>query len=81
MRHQAKLKQPRYRLQAKTINKLVDCIERDSIRWNCSKSWIIATALAAFYGIDIAKPYEADKLKKSEAVKSSKVLINFKRRA
>jgi len=35
-----------------------DCIKRDAIRWNCSQSWIIHTALAAFYDVDIITPFQ-----------------------
>ena len=38
-------------------------VERDAIRWDCSRSWIVATALAAFYGVDIMKPFEVKKRK------------------
>lgn len=34
-------------------------VQRDAMRWDCSRSWIIATALAAFYGVDIVIPQEA----------------------
>lgn len=75
MRRQPRIKQRRHPLQAKTVTKLLDCIERDSMRWNCSKSWIIATALAAFYGVDIVKPYEIKNKKIKPAV------IKFRKRA
>lgn len=45
--------------------KIQDAVERDAIRWDASRSWIISTALAAFYGIDIMMPYEAKKKKRA----------------
>jgi hypothetical protein len=74
MRTQPRTKLKRYRLQSKTIEKITNAIERDSMRWNCSKSWIIATALAAFYGIDIIKPYEAN-------TQAEGRMIRFRKRA
>ena len=41
-------------------------VERDARRWECSRSWIIATALAAFYDIDIVKPDEVPAKKASK---------------
>ena len=35
---------------------LQSAIDNDCIRWKCSESWIVATALAAFYGVDIIRP-------------------------
>jgi hypothetical protein len=72
MKYQPRTRQKKYALQAGTITKITDAVERDSIRWNCSKSWIIATALAAFYGIDIIRPFETKS-------KQSRVLIDLKR--
>jgi hypothetical protein len=40
--------------------------ERDAIRWKCSLSWIAHTALAAFYDIDIVRPSEAKRKRKSK---------------
>lgn len=42
----------------------LNAIERDALRWDCSMSWIQATALAAFYNIDILKPATVYKRKK-----------------
>lgn len=36
-------------------------VESDAIRWNCSYGWIVSSALAAFYGIDILRPNEGRK--------------------
>lgn len=74
MRRQPRIKLKRRQIQAKTVEKIRDAIERDSMRWNCSKSWIIATALAAFYGIDIIKPYEAN-------TQAEGRMIRFRKRA
>ncbi len=66
MRIQPKSKRPKKRLDASILKEIREAVERDAIRWNCSKSWIVATALAAFYGIDIMKPYQ-DKRKRRAA--------------
>ena len=60
MRHQPRLKRKvrSHRLKTSTVTEIDNAVSRDMMRWNCSKSWIIATALAAFYDIDIMKPYE-----------------------
>ena len=42
---------------------LRDAIKKDTIRWKCSTSWIIATALAAFYDVNIIRPSEISKSK------------------
>lgn len=55
---QPRSKRPRKQISSKVIKEIEDAIERDAIRWRCSKSWIEHTALAAFYGIDIPLPYE-----------------------
>lgn len=36
--------------------RILNAVIRDSIRWDASPSWIIATALAAFYSVDIVTP-------------------------
>ncbi len=61
MKIQPRLRKPRKKLKSSLVKELREAIERDAIRWDCSKSWIMATALAAFYGIDIIKPYENKK--------------------
>lgn len=50
-------------IAAVTHDKIKEAVIRDSIRWNCSESWIIATALAAFYNIDIVTPFPQTKKK------------------
>jgi len=62
MRIQPRLKKgKREQVSSAVIEQIKRAVERDAIRWNCGKSWIIATALAAFYGIDIMQPYEVKK--------------------
>ncbi len=58
MRIQAKLGHGKVREVVKgCLNPAVEAaIARDAIRWHSSRSWIIHTALAAFYGIDIVTP-------------------------
>jgi hypothetical protein len=34
-------------------------ITRDQVRWKCSRSWVMHTALAAFYDVDIITPQTA----------------------
>jgi hypothetical protein len=63
MRNQPKSKIPKMQVSAYAHKKIREAVERDSIRWQCSKSWIIATALAAFYDIDILAFDKADKKK------------------
>ena len=64
MKCQPRLKKGiRESLPSCVIDEIKNAVEHDAIRWNCSKSWIIATALAAFYNIDIMKPYEIKKRK------------------
>jgi len=65
MNIQPRLKKPRDPLPSCVDSRIKAAVERDSIRWDCSKSWIIATALAAFYDIDIVKPFEIKKKKKA----------------
>lgn len=62
---QPRTKQKRHQLSTRAITEITRCIERDAIRWNSSKSWIIVSALAAFYDIDIAVPFEAKRKKKA----------------
>jgi len=65
MRCQPRLKHHRESLPSCVIKEIKLAVERDSIRYDCSRSWIVATALAAFYNIDIMKPYEAKKKRKA----------------
>lgn len=60
---QPRTRQKKHQMSARAITAINEAIERDAMRWKCSKSWIIATALAAFYDIDMALPYEAKKKK------------------
>jgi len=61
-------------------DELKDCVRRDSIRWKCSESWIVATALAAFYDVDLATPFEkVNYNKKKNEVKVEP--LKFKKRA
>jgi hypothetical protein len=76
MRHQPRTKQKKYKLSTSTINRLNECVLRDVIRWNCSRSWIIASALAAFYGVDIVRPYETKRFKTAKTK-----VIRFRKRA
>lgn len=64
MRYQPKSRIKKIREQSRINPSIYKAVERDAIRWNCSKSWIVATALAAFYDIDIIQPYEIKKEKK-----------------
>lgn len=64
MRCQPKLKHRRESLPSCVQKEIRAAVTRDSLRWNCSRSWIVATALAAFYDIDIMKPYETKKKKR-----------------
>ena len=61
-------------------DEIKDCIERDAIRWKCSESWIIATALAAFYDIDLHVPFEKVNYNKKKNVVKVEPL-KFKKRA
>jgi hypothetical protein len=65
MNIQPRTRQKKHKISTRAITEIQNAVERDSIRWKCSKSWIIATALAAFYGIDIALPFEVKKNKKA----------------
>jgi hypothetical protein len=38
------------------------CIDRDAIRWGCSRSWIWQTVAGAFYGKNVASPKSTDRL-------------------
>ncbi len=68
MKCQSRLKKGlRESLPSCVINEIKNAVERDAERWDCSRSWIIATALAAFYNIDIMKPYEVKKRKRKAA--------------
>lgn len=46
-------------VSARAGKQVREAVERDAVRWGCSKSWIIHTALAAFYGVEIATPAQA----------------------
>lgn len=62
MRNQPRLKKgTRDPLPSCVDPRVKAAVERDAIRWDCNKSWIVATALAAFYGVDIVKPFEVRK--------------------
>jgi hypothetical protein len=65
MNIQPRTKQKKHQISSRAITEIQHAVERDSIRWKCSKSWIIATALAAFYNIDIATPFEIKKKNKA----------------
>lgn len=68
MRHQPRLKKgKRDPLPSCVDPRVKAAVERDSIRWNCSRSWIIATALAAFYEVDIVQPFDTAKRKRKVA--------------
>lgn len=67
MRCQPRLKVKREPLPSCVIKSIREAVERDARRWECSRSWIIATALAAFYDIDIVQPFEVKKRKKRAA--------------
>jgi hypothetical protein len=69
---QRREKEPRNHLKSYLNSQLENAIKRNALRWNCSESWVIATALAAFYGVDILKPNE---------VKQKKTIIKFRKRA
>lgn len=58
MKCQPRLKHKREPLPSCVQKELKLAIERDARRWDCSRSWIVACALAAFYDIDIIRPYE-----------------------
>lgn len=75
MKIQPRTKQKKHKISSLAILKINDAVMRDAMRWNCSKSWIISTALAAFYGIDIITPYGS--MKHHEAKK----VVHFKKRA
>lgn len=79
MKIQPRTKQKKHQISSRAITQINDAISRDSIRWNCSKSWIITTALGAFYGIDVVKPYE--KMETYNLRKEKSRLINFRKRA
>lgn len=53
--------QKRLPLPSYVHKKIREAVQRDAVRWNSSRSWIVATALAAFYDIDIIAPYESKK--------------------
>jgi len=36
---------------------LREAIERDGLRFDCSHSWVIVTALGAFYGVDVVSAW------------------------
>ena len=63
MKIQPRTKEKKIQSGARMIMQVHHAVERDAMRWNCSKSWIIHTALAAFYGIDIIKPSDIKKKK------------------
>jgi len=64
MKIQPRLKHPRRVIKSYPAKEIEAAVRRDVMRWNCSRSWIIATALAAFYNIDIITPYEVKKKKR-----------------
>jgi hypothetical protein len=64
MRYQPKSKIRKRRVDASVHKAIQAAVERDSIRWKCSKSWIVATALAAFYDIDILAFDKTEKKRK-----------------
>lgn len=62
MKHQPRLKKgTRDPLPSCVDSRIRAAVQRDALRWNCSRSWIIATALSAFYEIDIPLPHEGRK--------------------
>jgi hypothetical protein len=76
-------KAPKFRATLSAVKRLNDAIERDSIRWNCSKNWIMVTALGAFYGIEVINPFklEKDQIEKEKGIreKNTKILQMRKR--
>jgi len=63
MHYQPKIGEPRGNYQSYLNKELRDAIKKDTIRWKCSTSWIIATALAAFYDVNIIRPSDLNKSK------------------
>lgn len=63
MNIQPRTRQKKHQISTRAITEIENAVARDAVRWKCSKSWIIATALAAFYDIDLAAPYEIKKKK------------------
>ena len=65
MNIQPRTRQKKHQMSTRAITELQSAIEGDAVRWKCSKSWIIVTALAAFYDIEVAAPFEVKKKKKA----------------
>lgn len=46
---------------------LRNAIERDGLRFRCSYSWVIVSALGAFYGIDVVPAWGKPRRRKPKA--------------
>lgn len=79
MRYLPRSRREKFRFSIKAIGKLKDAIERDSIRWDCSKNWIMVTALGAFYGIEVINPFKLEK--ETEKPKKHGKVIQMRKRA
>ena len=83
LRYLPRSRAPKFKHSLSAIKKLNDAIERDAIRWNCSKNWIMVTALGAFYGIEVINPFklEKDQIEKEKGIreKNTKILQMRKR--
>ena len=60
MRETRRLKEERQQTSTIVIPQIEKHVEHTSKRFDCSKSWVIATALADFFGIEIER-YDSSK--------------------
>jgi hypothetical protein len=73
MRYLPRSRGEKFPFSIKTMGKLKDAIERDAIRWDCSKNWIMVTALGAFYGIEVINPFKLEKADKKKNKQPAKI--------
>lgn len=61
MRIQKPVRGGRKRVSAGVVKQIEQRVERDAIRYNCSKSFVVNTILARFYHVVIEEHYDENK--------------------
>ena len=61
MRYLKPVRGGRKQISSRVEDRIRNRVERDSIRYNCSKSFVINTILASFYNIVIEEHYDEHK--------------------
>jgi hypothetical protein len=72
IRHQSPIKGGRKGMYTAVIKKIEERIRDDQVRFRASRSWVIASGLAAVYGIDIMSCWEDDAKRRRKLIRRVK---------